>query len=140
MSALVVLRCVHVAFAVLGSGLIAAIAIAARPSSASAMPIGPELLASLSRWASVGLALVFLTGAGIDLAASGAFHRTWWFRLAGLSMIVAGAMLGRMRAVLRRFTSGPESRAELARVRALAIGACGVVAWIVVLMELRPFQ
>ena len=140
MSPLVLLRCAHVLFAVLGTGLIGAIALASRSLAENEGTRGASALVSLSRWASLGLLLVFLTGVACDFAAEGAYHKQWWFRLAGLSMFVAGGMLGRVRALIRRLVSGGVQTPVLAGVRGFSLAACAVIAWIVVLMELRPFQ
>jgi len=139
MSALGFIRCVHVLFSVLGTGTIASIAIAARAASRSPPTVSSALLLSLTRWASFGLALVFVTGATLDLLAHGEFHEHWWFRLAGLSMLPTGAMLGRMRSLLRRSESMQERSAAIARTTRFAYASCALVGWLVVLMELRPF-
>ena len=139
MSALGFVRCAHVLFSVLGTGTIASIAIAARAASRPGAIVGSALLLSLTRWASFGFVLVFVTGAALDLLAHGEFHEHWWFRLAGLSMLATGAMLGRMRSLLRRSESTEEWRAAIARTTRFAYASCALVGWLVVLMELRPF-
>ena len=138
MSAFAVLRLAHVVGAVLGGGLVAGIAIVAPMAARGAAP-STALLVRLTRWASLGLAVTFLTGIGLDIATGGSFHEHVWFRVAGVSMVVAGALLGVMRRRVRRVASGDEDAAALRVVPYLAYGACAVVTWITVLMELRPF-
>lgn len=137
MSAFVWLRLAHVLAAVLGAGSVGSVAVAvhaaSRAGSLGAVPFVPLL-----RLASIGFALTFLTGAALDAAAGGAFHEQWWFRIAGLSMIVAGVLLGILRRRARRALAG-DRETSLAQIKWLAYGAAAIVGWITILMELRPF-
>ena len=139
MSVLSFVRCLHVLFAVLGTGTVAALPISARAASRPGAAIGAELLISLARWASIGLALVFVTGGALDVLSHGEFHEHWWFRLAGLSMLATGVILGRMRSLLRSIERADEKNAALARTSRFAYASCALVGWLVILMELRPF-
>jgi hypothetical protein len=138
MSAFAWLRLAHVLSAVLGAGSVGAVAISAhaasRAGSLRATPIVPLL-----RLTSIGFAATLLTGGALDFATGGAFHEHWWFRLAGLSLIVAGALLGVLRRRARRALAG-DRETSLAGLAGLAYGASALVAWITVLMELRPFR
>jgi hypothetical protein len=133
MTTFALVRLVHVICAVLGGGLVAGVAVALGRSTE-----GP-LLVRLTRWASVGLGATFLTGVALDFAIGGTLHERWWFRIAGLSMLVAGALLGVVRRRVTQVASGAADRATLRPAAWLAYAACGVVVWITVLMELQPF-
>jgi hypothetical protein len=132
------LRLAHLLSAVLGAGTVAGVAVAARHVARSPTSLASSSLAPLLRWASVGLALTLLTGIAIDLTTSGAFREQWWFRLAALSTIAAGVLLGMMRGRVRRAESGTPG--ALASLPWLAYGAFAIVAWAIVLMEVRPFR
>ncbi len=69
----------------------------------------------------------------------GALHERWGFRLVGISMIAAGALIATVRRRLSRVASGAVGQTALLAVPWLAYAACAVVAWITVLMELQPF-
>jgi len=137
MSTYVLARLLHVICAVLGGGLVVAVAIVASRAKAEASLT--SLLARLTRWASIGLAATFLTGIGVDVATGGALHGRGWFRLAGISMLICGALLGVVRRRVGRALSGAAEASALGPVPGLAWAASAVVAWITVLMELRPF-
>ncbi len=136
MTPYVFVKLVHVLAAVLGLGMIGATGL-----MASARATVPGDLLVLSRWSSVGLVIMFTTGAGLNIVSGGAFHQLWWFRLSGLSLIATGAIVGLSRRQLRRWSSG-ELQADRARrhVARSSWVACALVAWITVLMELRPFR
>ena len=84
---------------------------------------------------------MFVTGGALDVLAGGAFRDAWWFRLAGLSLLATGASVARARRLTRRWLSG-QLDADRARTRVARTAwvACALVAWITLLMELRPFQ
>jgi len=138
MSALVWLRVAHVVSAVLGVGSVGGVAVTAHAAS-RAGTLGGTPIVPMLRLTSIGFALTFLTGAALDLAAGGAFHDRWWFRIAGISMVVAGVLLGILRRRARRAIAG-DGAVSLPGLAWLAYGAAAVVAWITTLMELRPFQ
>jgi hypothetical protein len=125
MSAFVACKALHVLCAVLGLGTLTAILVVGTSAT-------PALLERLTRTATVALALVFATAVGIDVASHFAYDRLWWFRLSGLSLLPTGVVLALLRHAVR---SG-----VMSRVRPLAAVAAGLVAWITLLMELRPFS
>jgi hypothetical protein len=138
MSAFILVHLIHVISAVFAGGLVAAVAIvASRATTESSLTTG--LLFRLTRGASLGLGATFLSGIALDFVVGGALHERWWFRLAGVSMIVAGSLLAIVRRRLSRVASGTVGQAALRLVPWLAYAACSLVAWITVLMELRPF-
>jgi hypothetical protein len=126
-------RLVHVVIAVVGLGTITAIAVVAR-AARSEPPAGVGRLAGA---ATASLVLMLLSGAALDALADRAFDGLWWFRLAALSMVPAGAAVGRIRVLARRWAAG--QAAAGAAVARTAWVASALVAWIAVLMELRPF-
>jgi hypothetical protein len=130
-------KLVHVAIAVLGLGGITAMAWTARGPN----PAPLASLQSLGRIAGVSLGLDFLTGALIDVSSKGAFHEQAWFRVAGISMFFAGGAIGYAQRGLRRARAGklPEEAART-RARRGAVAACAIIAFIVYLMERRPFS
>ena len=133
MTAYALVRLAHVVIAVVGLGTITAIAVVARASRGTP----PAGVGRLAAWATICLALMLATGVTLDLVADRAFDEAWWFRIAVLSMVPAGAALGRIRGLARRWAAGePEVGGPIART---AWVASALVAWIAVLMELRPF-
>ncbi|MEI9940327.1 MAG: hypothetical protein WDO69_24180 [Pseudomonadota bacterium] len=138
MSTFIFVHLIHVMSAVFAGGLVAAVAVVAG-RSATDSSLTNRLLLRLTRGASLGLGATFLTGIGLDLVVGGALHERWWFRLAGISMIAAGALIATVRRRLSRVASGAVGQTALLAVPWLAYAACAVVAWITVLMELQPF-
>ena len=137
MNAFIFVHLMHVISAVFAGGLVAAVAIVAMKSTTERAQT--SLLLRLTRAASLGLGATFLTGIALDFAVGGALHQRWWFRLAGISMIVAGSLLATVRRRLRRVASGTIGLTALRAVPWLAYATCALVAWITVLMELQPF-
>jgi hypothetical protein len=132
MTAYALVKLVHVMVSVLGFGLVTATAIVAARSRA------PERTVSIFVvLASAALAVVLVTGGALDLLTAGGFRGLWWFRIAVLSMIPAGAALGLSRRFAKRWIAGDE-RAR-SKLIAASFVACALVAWITALMELRPF-
>jgi len=132
----------HVIVAVLGVGLIGALPIGARIARQGGLGLGafgawaPPLLLAVR----VSLALAFLSGASLDFIAHGAFHAAWWFRLAGLLVIVTALCLARARATLTRGLAGAlEARLALRGFERWGFTSVIAVACIVLLMELKPF-
>ena len=89
----------HVLVAVLAVGLVGAIPVTARLAEG---PSAESLLRRLLRAVQAGLGAMVITGVLLDVAASGAFHRTTWFKASILLLVVLGFSLGRARAALRR--------------------------------------
>ncbi len=132
-----VIRLVHVLWAVLGSGLLLATALVSRRGNHAR----PEQLLVLSRWSSIGLLAMLGPGVAMNVIADGAFGKMRWFQLSGLSLIVTGAVVGLGRRRLRQWSEGAADAAKArSYVERSAWAACALVAWITVLMELRPFQ
>ncbi|NUP08742.1 MAG: hypothetical protein HOW73_22060 [Polyangiaceae bacterium] len=132
-------RLVHVLCAVLGLGLIAAVGLVARSERSAASP--PSELLSLSRWSTAALGVMMGTGMLLNVLSGGTYHHAWWFRLSAISLVATGAVVGFTRRRARRWIAG-EVDASAARryVVSMSWAACGLVAWITALMELRPFQ
>lgn len=100
---------------------------------------------AMLRYSAVSLGIMMVTGVLLDLAASGAWRSSWWFRGSFLLLIATGALHGRTRAIVRNDlsrdpspASGRNSRALL-RVSKIAFGMCGLIIAITVLMEVKPF-
>jgi len=136
MSAYTLVKLLHVLAAVLGLGLIGAIALLARAEATR-----PRELLTLARVTTASLVIMLTTGIALNLLSGGLFHHRLWFRLAGASLIVTGAIVGLLRRQLRRWDAG---ELDMHRARRNVIrsswAASALVAWITLLMELRPFQ
>jgi hypothetical protein len=126
---------VHVLVAVLAVGLVGAIPITARLARKSAgQLVGVEkILGALLRAMQVGFVVMLLTGMLIDRSASGAFHRTGWFKASIVVLVVIGFSHARARAALRRGNA-------LDRVEQWGWAMCASVALIVILMQMKPFS
>jgi hypothetical protein len=127
-------KLLHVLVAVAGLGIITAMALLA----AKARPLAREPLLSMSRWASGSLALMFLSGALMDLLAGGAYHETGWFRASGLAIIATGGILAYCRRVLKRSDETSAERARRTTVRASSLASVLVLV-VTALMETKPF-
>jgi len=131
----------HGLVAVLAIGLVGAIPIAARAARRSEADFGGSsaLLATLLRVVQLGLGVMFFTGALIDFAAAGAFHRTGWFKLSLALFVVIAISLGRARAALRRgLASADVRRAALDRVERWGWATCASVALVTLVMLTKP--
>jgi len=133
---------VHVLIAVLGVGVIGALPIVARAARRGGLT--PQAIATwafpLIFSARLSLLLAFVSGAALDFAFGGAFHRAPWFRLAGVLVILTAICLARARAALARATSGSVAQAvALRRIEYWGFTSVAAVACIVVLMEWKPF-
>jgi hypothetical protein len=138
----------HALAAVLGLGMITAVAIAARVVGKSQRDAddAPAWLRPLLRYSAVSLGAMLVTGVLLDLAAAGAWRGSWWFRGSVVLLVATGALHGRTRAIVRdglssdRKLSGQQSSGEaLLRVSKIAFGMCGLIMAITVLMEVKPF-
>ena len=132
----------HAVAAVLGLGLITAVAIAASVAGRSRPAVNETLawLRPLLRYSAFSLAAMLVTGVLLDVAVSGAWSRTWWFRGSVLLLIATGALHGRTRAIVcKDLSTGSGTEAALLRVSRMAFGMCGLIAVITVLMEVKPF-
>jgi hypothetical protein len=132
----------HASAAVLGLGLITAVAIAARVigKSQHTGEEAPLWLMPLLRYSAISLAGMLVTGVLLDLAASGAWHGSWWFRASVLLLIATGALHGRIRSIVRHdMPHDGGSRGALLRISRMAFSMCGLILVITVLMETKPF-
>jgi hypothetical protein len=132
----------HVLVAVLGVGSIASLAVLSgtarrtgRGATDASVWLGPLL-----RYSAVSLGAMLATGAFLDLAAGGAFHKAWWFRGSALMLLATGALHAQARRAVRRGLAGEGVTAvTLRRVERIAYGMCALIAVIAVLMETKPF-
>jgi len=136
----------HALAAVLGLGMITSVAIAARVVGKSrCVAEQPIWLTPLLRYSAVSLAAMMVTGVLLDLAASGVWRSSWWFRVSVLLLIATGALHGQTRAIVRKDLSGDarlsgaRTGIALLRVSKMAFGMCGLIVAITVLMEVKPF-
>jgi hypothetical protein len=135
------LLALHVVVAVLGLGLIAAVAVVA----ATARRAGRGLtdvaawLTPLLRFSAISLGVMLATGALLDFAVGGAFNQRWWFRGSALLLVATGVLHARARSALRTVPASGGGDAALRRVERIAYGMCLLIAVIVVLMEAKPF-
>jgi|SRR5579863_6320220 len=132
----------HVLVAVLGLGSIASVAVVAataRRAGRAATEVS-AWLEPLLCYSVFSLAAMLITGILLDLAAGGAFHRTWWFRISALLLVATGALHAQARGAVRKGLA-KENRGEavLLRVEHIAYGMCALIASITVLMEVKPF-
>jgi hypothetical protein len=133
MSAYLMVRVVHVVVAVLGAGLVVAVALVAREGHRQP----PAGLLTLVRAAQGALGLLLVTGIAMGVLLGGALHEAWWFRLSGLALVATGVLIGRVRSLVLRWSAGEaDTGSQASRT---AWGACALVAVIALLMELKPF-
>jgi hypothetical protein len=132
--------CFHVIVAILGIGLVAALPIAARLARRAGADLGkPDLLAAVLRTTQWSLALMFLTGAAMDLEVGGAYHGSGWFRASVVLLVFLGFSHARARAALRKgMAPGGAWAPALRRVERWGWTMCATVALIAILMELKP--
>ena len=123
----------HVVIAVIGLGPLAAIPLAARamrgaPVVAAAPIVWLERLFLSTR---LSLLAMFASGAWLELLSGGAYHESGWFRMSVVLLLAAGISHALARAALRRGSTALRS------VEGWSWLACGLVALIVVLMEVK---
>ena len=97
MSGYLMARIVHVVVAVMGAGLVFAVALVAREDQR----LPPAGLPTLVRGAQAALGLLMLSGIAMGVLFGGALHEAVWFRLAGLLLVVTG--------VAPRMETGPRA-------------------------------
>jgi hypothetical protein len=96
-----------------------------------------DLLASVSRWVSIALTLMLLSGVLIGIGAGGGQHETGWYRASVLLLVVIGALNGFAQRKLRR--SDPVDLLQSIRfVARVSWVMCTMVGVITILMTLRP--
>lgn len=133
---------VHVLVAVLGLGSVTSIAVVAATirRAGCASTEGSAWLGPLLRSSVFSLAAMLITGILLDLAAGGAFHGMWWFRVSALLLVATGALHARARRAIRQGLAKENGgEAVLRRVEHTAYGMCALIASITVLMEVKPF-
>ncbi len=132
----------HVLVAVLGLGSVVSIAIVtalARKGRRDPAEVLPWLI-PLLRYSTFSLGAMMATGILLDVAAKGAFHRSWWFRGSALLLVATGALHGQARRTVRlSFVEKANSDTVLRRLERLAFAMCILIAGISVLMEVKPF-
>jgi hypothetical protein len=129
----------HLIAAIFGVGPIVVMAIVGSraPATGELALERRELLARLSRWVSLALALMLVTGVAMEIGVGGVFHRTWWYRASVLLLLLAGALVG----VAGRRLRTTEPADVPARIRFAARAsrlACALIVAITLLMTLRP--
>jgi hypothetical protein len=133
--------CIHVLTAVLAVGLVGAIPLTARMARQSARELAgvERILAALLLAMRAGVAVMVLTGVLLDLSASGAFHRTGWFKASIAVLVFLGVSLVRTHVALRRgFASGGARENALGQVERWGWAMCASVALIAILMQMKP--
>jgi hypothetical protein len=132
----------HVLIAVLGLGSIGSVTLVAwsarrmtpRPTQL------PQWLGPVLQYSGISLALMMVTGVLLDLAASGSFHRFWWFRASALLLLLTGALHGLSRRSARQFHIGKvDIHTTLRRVEGLGYAMSGLITALTVIMEIKPF-
>jgi hypothetical protein len=108
------------------------------PEPGHATPLELMTLRQLLRGTTGALALMLLSGVAVEYASGGAFHDTWWFRLAFLQLLVLVMINGVAWRALRR--AGAASTARLLRgVAWSAWVMCALIGEVTVLMEVKPW-
>lgn len=122
---------IHVLAAVLAVGLVGAIPITARLArQANRLADAEGTMKALLRAVQAGLGVMLLSGVLLDVSASGAFHKTGWFKASMVAIVVLGALLGQARGAIRR--------GALHQMERWGWAMCTVVALITVLMQAKP--
>jgi accessory gene regulator protein AgrB len=134
-----VLVALHAVAAVLGAGLVLAIAVVAHgPTPEPAVPIVGARLLRLLRATAVSMALLLLTGLLVTSLAR-AFTAMIWFRMSFALFIVLGAIAAvTRRRLARALAAAPAPAAALRTVERAGIAMCAVVAVVAFLMAAKP--
>jgi hypothetical protein len=132
--------CIHVVAAILGLGPVAGLALLVGTGSSTTdlTPRLRALMVRLTRWTSLALGLVLVSGIVLESASGGSFHDTWWFRISFLLLLGIGALNGLTRRRLRKLGSEPDA-SGLRAVSRMAWAMCAIVAVVAVLMTARPW-
>ena len=77
------------------------------------------------------------TGVLLEVVAATGYHRGLWFRASGILLLLALFSQARARVALRRVGYGASRARALADVERWSLTACGLVATIAVLMEIK---
>jgi hypothetical protein len=137
MSLFVAAFALHVLAAILGVGPVVALAIGSSRAARESALDRSDILAPLSRWVSLGLGLMLITGILMDVGAGGIFHKAGWFRASGLLLVFIGVLnaLARRRLRTSQSATHPQGLRFVARASWLM---CATVAVITLLMTLKP--
>ncbi|MET0391237.1 MAG: hypothetical protein ABW321_35015 [Polyangiales bacterium] len=134
-----VLLSLHVVIAILGLGQLGAIAFAARAArhASDAVPGLASNLARSLRTTQISSIAMLSTGVLLEVVAATGYHRGLWFRASGVLLLLALFSQTRARAALRRLSEAATRSQALADVERWCLTACGLVATIAVLMEVK---
>jgi hypothetical protein len=131
----------HVVVAVLGIGSLASIPITAGFARRASIPLSVSggIIQALLRFSRWSLAIVFVSGALLDLSVGGAFHSSSWFRASVVLMLFLGFSHARaMRRLRVGLASGIDEGGTLRAVQRWGWTMCATVGVVVVLMEWKP--
>jgi hypothetical protein len=135
MTAYVWVIAVHTAVAVLGTGLLGAIAIVARVARKSTVERQTfAVIGALARTTTWSLVLLLVTGALAIYLGTTVFLGMWWMRISIVLFVALGALNGQVSLAARR-----GNEASLPRIEWLAWTMCVLLFVIVVLMEAKPW-
>ena len=139
MSLIPLLTALHILAAILGLGVVTALALAT--SSSSEAPASRPNWLLLRRFARTGtwsLVLLLLTGGALIGVSHLRYDHWWWFRISFLLFMFLGFLFGQVSGTIRRAAAAPES-GEVAsrRIQRTAWVMCAVVSVIVFLMVIR---
>lgn|GEM_PF-454266 len=118
--------CIHVVFALLGAGPVAALAASLGPDGPS-----PATARALLRLATWSLVIVLVTGLAMVGLTGGAIAKGWWFHLSSTLFLAVGALVGVASAKLRK-------TGDVGAARTLTRIATALVVVIIVLMQAKP--
>jgi len=125
----------HVVIAILGLGQLGAIVLTARIARRTG-ETAPGLARMLSTTQISSVAMLS-TGVLLEVVAATGYHRGLWFRASGVLLLLALFSQARARVALRRAGQGASRAQALADVERWSLTACGLVATIAVLMEIK---
>jgi hypothetical protein len=134
-----VLLSLHIVIAILGLGQLGAVALMARMARMAneAAPSAVGGLARMLRTTQLSAVAMFGTGVMLEVVAATGYHRGLWFRASGILLLLVLFAQTRARAALRRLGEGASRAHALAKVERWCLTACGLVATIAVLMEVK---
>jgi hypothetical protein len=125
--------------AILGLGQLSAIAITARSARRTSHSL-PDLASNLARslrTTQISSLAMLSTGVLLEVIAATGYHRGLWFRASGVLLLLALFSQVRAQVALRRLGQSATRASALAAVERWSWTACGLVATIAVLMEVK---
>jgi hypothetical protein len=134
-----VLLSLHVVIAIFGLGQLGAIAVTARTARRTNY-VTPDLtswLARSLRTTQVSSIAMLSTGVLLEVVAATGYHRGLWFRASGVLLLLALFSQVRARVALPQLGQAATRAHALVRVERWCLTACGLVATIAVLMEVK---